>query len=53
MRSTLRRVGKIGASAVIQAAQGRTCRKTARQKIESYLRANIRVISEQDPLRAR
>jgi len=44
--------GKIGASAVIQGT-GEDVPETAKQKIESYLRANIRVISEQDPLRGK
>ncbi|MEM8867697.1 MAG: NfeD family protein [Verrucomicrobiota bacterium] len=44
--------GKIGASAVIQGT-GEDVPETARLKIESYLRANIRVISEADPLRGK
>ena len=44
--------GKIGASAVIQGT-GEDVPETAKQKIESYLRANIRVISEEDPLRGK
>lgn len=44
--------GKIGASAVIQGS-GEDVPETAKQKIESYLRANIRVISEEDPLRGK
>lgn len=43
--------GKMGASAVIQGT-GEEVPETARQKIESYLRASIRVMSEEDPLRA-
>lgn len=44
--------GTIGASAVIQGT-GEDVPETARLKIESYLRAKIRVISEQDELRGR
>ncbi|MGB0415309.1 MAG: NfeD family protein [Coraliomargarita sp.] len=44
--------GKIGASAVIQGT-GEDVPETAKQKIESYLRASIRVISEEDPLRGK
>lgn len=44
--------GKIGASAVIQGT-GEDVPETARLKIESYLRAQIRVLSEQDELRGR
>ena len=43
--------GKIGASAVIQGT-GQDVPETARQKIESYLRANIRVMSAAYPYRA-
>lgn len=43
--------GKIGASAVIQGT-GEDVPETARQKIESYLRANIRVMSATHPYRA-
>ena len=43
--------GKIGASAVIQGT-GEDVPETAKQKIESYLRANIRVMTEDDPYRA-
>ena len=43
--------GKIGASAVIQGT-GEDVPETARQKIESYLRANIRVMSAAYPYRA-
>lgn len=43
--------GKIGASAVIQGT-GEDVPETARQKIESYLRANIRVMTEDDPYRS-
>ena len=43
--------GKIGASAVIQGT-GADVPETARQKIESYLRANIRVMSAAYPYRA-
>lgn len=43
--------GKIGASAVIQGS-GEDVPETARQKIESYLRANIRVMSAAYPYRA-
>ncbi|MGC6455536.1 MAG: NfeD family protein [Coraliomargaritaceae bacterium] len=42
--------GTIGASAVIQGT-GEDVPETARLKIESYLRAKIRVISKEDPLR--
>ncbi|MEM1223119.1 MAG: NfeD family protein [Verrucomicrobiota bacterium] len=44
--------GKIGASAVIQGT-GEDVPETARLKIESYLRANIRVLSDSDPLRGK
>lgn len=43
--------GKIGASAVIQGG-GQDVPETARQKIESYLRANIRVITDEYPYRS-
>ena len=43
--------GKIGASAVISGT-GEDVAETARQKIESYLRANIRVMTEDKPYRA-
>ncbi len=43
--------GKMGASAVIQGT-GQDVPETARQKIESYLRANIRVMSAAYPYRA-
>lgn len=43
--------GKIGASAVIQAT-GEDVAETSKQKIESYLRANIRVMTEQHPYRS-
>ena len=43
--------GKIGASAVIQGT-GEDVAETAKQKIESYLRANIRVMTEQYPYRS-
>ena len=43
--------GKIGASAVIQGT-GEDVAETAKQKIESYLRANIRVITEDYPYRS-
>lgn len=43
--------GKIGASAVIQGG-GEDVPETARMKIESYLRANIRVITEDYPFRS-
>jgi len=43
--------GKIGASAVIQGT-GEDVPETAKQKIESYLRANIRVMTEDKPYRA-
>ena len=43
--------GKMGASAVIQGT-GEDVPETARQKIESYLRANIRVMSAAYPYRA-
>ena len=39
--------GKIGASAVIQGT-GNDVPETARQKIESYLRANIRLMTDED-----
>lgn len=44
-------VGTIGASAVIQGT-GEDVPETARLKIESYLRAKVRVVSEQDQLRS-
>ncbi|MFW6217518.1 MAG: hypothetical protein ACOC4K_00845, partial [Verrucomicrobiota bacterium] len=43
--------GKIGASAVIQGT-GEDVPETARQKVESYLRANIRVMTGDDPYRS-
>jgi membrane-bound serine protease (ClpP class) len=43
--------GKIGASAVIQGG-GQDVPETARMKIESYLRANIRVITQDYPYRS-
>jgi membrane-bound serine protease (ClpP class) len=43
--------GKIGASAVIQGG-GQEVPETARLKVESYLRANIRVITEDYPFRS-
>ncbi|PDH29330.1 MAG: hypothetical protein CNC89_03060 [Puniceicoccaceae bacterium MED-G31] len=43
--------GKIGASAVIQGT-GEDVPETARLKMESYLRANIRVMAEDKPQRA-
>ncbi|WP_269523923.1 NfeD family protein [Coraliomargarita parva] len=43
--------GKMGASAVIQGTGG-DVPETARQKIESYLRANIRVMTEDYPYRS-
>ena len=43
--------GKIGASAVIQGT-GEEVPETAKKKIESYLRANIRVVTEDAPYRA-
>ena len=43
--------GKIGASAVIMGG-GQEVPETARLKIESYLRANIRAITEKYPLRS-
>jgi len=43
--------GKIGASAVIQGT-GEDVPETARQKVESYLLANVRVMTEDDPYRA-
>ncbi|MGB0289992.1 MAG: hypothetical protein ACPGC0_02230, partial [Opitutales bacterium] len=43
--------GKMGASAVIQGT-GQDVPETARQKVESYLRANIRVMSAAYPYRA-
>ncbi len=43
--------GKMGASAVIQGT-GEDVPETARRKIESYLRANIRVMTEGDPYRS-
>ncbi len=43
--------GKIGASAVIQGG-GQDVPETARMKIESYLRANIRVITQDYPHRS-
>ena len=43
--------GKIGASAAIQGT-GEDVAETAKQKIESYLRANIRVITEDYPYRS-
>ena len=42
--------GKIGASAVITGT-GADVSETAKQKIESYLRAHIRILSDEDPLR--
>ena len=44
-------IGKIGASAVIQGT-GEDVAETAKQKIESYLRANIRVMTAEYPYRA-
>lgn len=44
--------GKIGASAVITGT-GEDIGETAKQKIESYLRAHIRIISDEDPLRGK
>ena len=43
--------GKMGASAVIQGT-GEDVGETAKQKIDSYLRANIRAITEQYPYRS-
>jgi membrane-bound serine protease (ClpP class) len=43
--------GKMGASAVIQGA-GQEVPETARMKVESYLRANIRSITEDYPFRS-
>ncbi|MGC6424394.1 MAG: NfeD family protein [Lentimonas sp.] len=43
--------GKIGASAVIQ-GMGEEVPETAKMKIESYLRANIRVMTEDYPFRS-
>lgn len=43
--------GKMGASAVIQGG-GQDVPETARMKIESYLRANIRVITQDYPYRS-
>ena len=43
--------GKMGASAVIQGS-GEDVAETAKQKIESYLRANIRVITADYPYRS-
>ena len=43
--------GKIGASAVVQGT-GEDVPETARLKMESYLRANIRVMAEDKPQRA-
>ena len=43
--------GKMGASAVIQGG-GQDVPETARLKVESYLRANIRVITEDYPYRS-
>lgn len=43
--------GKIGASAVIQGG-GQDVPETARMKVESYLRANIRVLTEDFPYRS-
>ena len=43
--------GKMGASAVIQGT-GEDVGETAKQKINSYLRANIRAITEQYPYRS-
>ena len=43
--------GKMGASAVIQGS-GEDVAETAKQKIESYLRANIRVMTEDYPFRS-
>lgn len=43
--------GKMGASAVIQGT-GQDVGETAKQKVESYLRANIRGMTEQYPYRA-
>ena len=44
-------IGKIGASSVIQGT-GEDVAETAKQKIESYLRANIRVMTAEYPYRA-
>lgn len=43
--------GKMGASAVIQGT-GEDVNETAKQKIDSYLRANIRAMTEQYPYRS-
>ena len=43
--------GKMGASAVIQST-GEDVNETAKQKIDSYLRANIRAMTEQYPYRS-
>ena len=43
--------GKMGASAVIQGG-GQEVPETARMKVESYLRANIRVLTEDYPYRS-
>lgn len=43
--------GKMGASAVIQGT-GEDVAETAKQKVESYLRANIRVMTEDYPYRS-
>lgn len=43
--------GKMGASAVIQGG-GQDVPETARMKVESYLRANIRVLTEGHPYRS-
>jgi len=44
-------LGKMGASAVIQGG-GQDVPETARMKVESYLRANIRVLTEDYPYRS-
>ncbi|MEC8613820.1 MAG: NfeD family protein [Verrucomicrobiota bacterium] len=44
--------GKMGASAVIQGS-GQEVSETARMKVESYLRANIRSITEDYPFRSK
>ena len=43
--------GKIGASAVIQST-GEDVNETAKQKIDSYLRANVRAMTEEYPYRS-
>lgn len=43
--------GKMGASAVIQST-GEDVGETAKQKVDSYLRANVRAITEQYPYRS-